>query len=123
MGKIKKQIEIVGLRKSKKLEALFDSGADVNYVRKEFSDGDSIDNLGFIRYHQYIPIKMGDSRFKRGEIIAFPKLVIDENSIEKLDMTVLASMPHDVVIGHYLMQRLGIILNMKEEKIEYGRSV
>ncbi len=34
MGTIKEEIELVGTRKSKRIIALFDSGAHRNYIRK-----------------------------------------------------------------------------------------
>ncbi len=43
-----KEIEIIGLKGSKKLEALSDSGAGGNFVREIFRDGVSVQDLGFI---------------------------------------------------------------------------
>jgi hypothetical protein len=111
MGKIKKEIEIVGLKGSKKVEALFDSGAGGNVVRQIFSDGVSAEDLGFTKYRFPGKIRLGDNRFKRAEFIAFPKLVIDNVPVEKPEMAIMKDLPYDVIIGAYLMQSIGIILN------------
>ena len=119
MGKIKKEIEIIGLQGSKKLEALFDSGAGGNFVRQIFSDGVSAEDLGFIKYRLFKKIRLGDNRIIKAESIAFPKLVIDNVPVEKPEMMVMKSLPCDVILGVYLMQRMGINLKLREEQIEW----
>jgi len=122
MGKIKKEIEIVGSKRSKKIEALFDSGANVNVVRSIFSDGVSAEDLGFTKYRSPGKIRLGDNRLKKTEFIEFPKLIIDNVSVEKPEMAVMKGLPCDVIIGAYLMQRVGINLNLTEEQIEWKES-
>jgi len=122
MGKIEKEIEIVGQKEKKKLKALFDSGADTNYVRTEFSDGISAEELGFIRYRTFRRIKLGDGRYNLGEVVTFPQLIIDDVSIEKPEMIIMKGLPYDAVIGAFLMQQLRITLNMGEEQVEWEES-
>jgi hypothetical protein len=119
MGYIKKEIEIIGLNRSKKLEALFDSGAGGNFVREIFRDGVSAEDLGFIRYRTTKKITLADSRTKIAEIVAFPKLVIDNVPIEKPEMLVMKDLSYDVILGSYLMQRMGINLRLRKEQIEW----
>lgn len=122
MGYIKKEIEIVGLKRSKKLEALFDSGAGGNFVREIFRDGVNTEDLGFIRYRIFGKIRLVDSRIRKAEIIAFPKLIIDGVSVEKAEMMVMKNLPCDIILGSYLMQSMGINLKLREEQIEWEES-
>lgn len=122
MGKITKEIEIIGLKGKKKLEALFDSGSGGNHVRLILSDGVSIEDLGFVKYRSFRKIGTGDNRLIKAEIIAFPKILIDGVTIEKVEMDVIKSLPEDVILGRNLMQRIGINLNFKKEQIEWEKS-
>lgn len=122
MGKITKEVEIVGLKSNKKLEALFDSGSGGSFIRQIFSDGVHIEDLGFTKYRSFRKIRTGDNSRIKAEIIAFPKILIDSVTIEKLEMGVIKSMPVDVILGADIMQRVGINLNFKKEQIEWEKS-
>jgi hypothetical protein len=62
---------------------------------------------------------LGNGRIKPAEIIAFPKLLIDNITVEKPEMLVMRNIPYDLIIGAYLMQRMKINLKMKGEQIEF----
>lgn len=118
---IKKEIEIIGLKRSKELEALFDSGAGRNYIRKTFRDGDKAEDLGVIGYRITRKIRLADNRIVLGESIAFPKLVVENVPFEKPEMIVMKELVCDVILGSYFMQKLGINLMMGRKQIEWER--
>ena len=118
MGLIREEIELVGVEKSKKIAALFDSGARRNYIKRRFEDGESVDDIGFHVYEGVHEAVLADEstakgirvRFKelrmRGRVVANPQFVILENLVE------------DMIIGAGFMQEFGIVLDPPRESLE-----
>lgn len=118
MGEIREEIEITGIRKSKKIVALFDSGAQRNYIRKILEDGDRVDeNIGFhIFYGIHNPI-LANTDVTVGERVKFKKIHIKERSFEDPEFIVMEKLFVDAIIGSKLMQKLGIILDLPNKRI------
>jgi hypothetical protein len=118
MGFIREEIELVGVEKSKRIAALFDSGARRNYIRRRFEDGESVDDIGFHVYEGEHEAVLADEstakglrvRFKelrmRGRVMANPQFVILENLVE------------DMIIGSGFMQEFGVVLDPPRESLE-----
>ena len=118
MGFIREEIELVGIEESKRISALFDSGARRNYIRRRFEDGESVDDIGFHFYEGLHQAVLADEstakglrvRFKelrmRGRVMANPQFVILENLVE------------DMIIGSGFMQEFGVVLDPPRESLE-----
>ena len=50
MGAIREEVKLIGTLKTKKIIALFDTGAYRNYIKRELSDGEIVDSIGFHIY-------------------------------------------------------------------------
>ena len=121
MGQIIKEIILVGSKnKHKKLKALFDTGAQRNFISKTFSDSETIYDIGVVEYLGEDTIILPEGSQHIGQIIKLNTLII--NDVEKIqpkfflwDMKMC-----DVIIGAKLMQELKIILDPSTKKISFG---
>ena len=117
LGFIREEVRIVGTRKAKTFLALFDTGAYRNYIKRELSDGDSVNSIGLKIYEGEHYTVLADLSQIRGERIRFDEMVI-RNSCEKDPMfIVMDDLYEDVIIGALSMQKLCIGLDPKTEKI------
>lgn len=117
MGYIRQEIEIVGDRKAKKVEALFDTGAFRNYVKRVFFDQDSLDEIGFRVYAvpDYAILANGTS--VPGERVSFNEIRIEGVVSKNATFLMVDSLWEDVIIGAELMQELHIIPIPQLERI------
>ena len=63
--------------------------SECSVVRQIFSDCVSAEDLSFTKYRFPGKIRLGDNRIKRTEFVEFPKLVIDNVTVEKPEMAVM----------------------------------
>ncbi len=119
MGFIKEFVEIVGTKKGKNLQALFDSGAGRNYIRREFKSGESVENIGYYYSEGIIfnPILADGSKVK-GEKVRFKEIKIYEFSVNDPEFIIMDNLIEDVIIGVFFMQNSSISLDPPNEKIE-----
>lgn len=122
MGKIFKEIGLLGAKnKFIKLQALFDSGAEHNYIAERFSDGSSIYDLGILELKEKQPVMFANGTDTDGRMIKLKLLKIDgiapipEPTFCLFDMTMC-----DVIIGAKLMQELKIILKPTSHEIFFA---
>ncbi len=121
MGLIIKEVGLLGSKNQyKRLMALFDTGATHNYISKNFSNDETIDDIGIIEYLDKKPIffPTGD-KIEDCNIINIKLLKIDNVSIEQPEFFLL-DMMYDVVIGAKLMQKLKIVLNPSIKEINFS---
>ena len=122
MGLIIKEIGLLGSKNSyKKLKALFDTGATRNYISKEFSNKETIDDIGVVTFRDKGPVIFPDGNEKEGEIINLKLLKIDGVPIENPEFFLFDMKMYDVIIGAKLMQELKIILNPSIKQISFGQ--
>ena len=118
MGMIKEEVEITGIRKSKMIVALFDSGAERNYIRKILEDGNRVDeDIGF---HIFLGIHrpiLANTDIADGEKVIFKKIYIKERSIEEVEFIIMEKLFVEAIIGAKLMQKLGISLDLSNKRI------
>ncbi len=121
MGKIFKEIGLLGAKnKFIKIKALFDTGAEHNYIAEIFSDGSSIYDLGILELKEKQPVIFPNGTDIDGMMIKLKLLKIDgiqpipEPTFCLFDMKMC-----DVIIGAKLMQQLGIILNPSKKEISF----
>ena len=117
MGFIKHDIEIVGSRKSKKLVALFDSGAYRNYMRKVLIDGEAADDIGFHIFEgtRYSILANGESA--AGDWVRFKELRVGQHRLKEPRFVLMESLIWDAIIGVEVMQELRITLDPPHERI------
>jgi hypothetical protein len=117
MGIIKEEIEIVGARKSKKMTALFDTGAYRNYIRKEFENCDKAEDIGFHVFEGVHRAILANGHIAIGERVRFKEIRIREHNFNEPYFVIMENLIEDVIVGVDLMQRLGVILDPPNEKI------
>jgi len=117
MGTIREVIEIIGTRKSKKLLALFDSGADRNYIRTELEDGDRAEHIGFHIFEGTHRAILANGDIATGERVRFKEIRIKERSSKEPSFVIMENLIEDIIIGVELMQQLGITLDPPNERI------
>lgn len=117
MGSIREEVRIVGTFKTKSITALFDTGAYRNYIRKQLSDGDTVESIGFDRYEGEHDILLADASKIKGERIRFKELEIKGLSEKVPEFIMMENLLEDVIIGVHLMQKLCISPDPLSEKI------
>lgn len=117
MGAIRDHIEIIGTQKSKEIMALFDSGAYRNYIREKLSDGETVENIGFPTYEGIHKAILANGDIAIGKKVRFKKLCIRGHTVEEPEFIIMEDLYEDVIIGTELMQKLGIALDLPNEKI------
>lgn len=118
MGRIRQEVKLKGIWKSKNINVLFDTGAYRNYIKNELSDGEKIDSIGFHIYEGLHRVIFADGRQVNGEKVRFKELYINTINIKEPEFIVMEDLTEDAIIGVKLMQEFGIIPNPLSEKIE-----
>lgn len=118
MGAIREEIEIVGVRKSKKIFALFDSGAYRNYIKRELADGENVEDIGFHIFEGTHKARVANGGIVEVEKVRFREIRIRDLSIREPEFFIMDDLIEEVVVGVHLMQNLGIHLDPPNEKIE-----
>lgn len=101
MGFVKDKVEIFGTKKGKNLQALFDSVAGRNYIRRKFKESEGVDDVSYFV-------------FKRG----FKEIKIKDFSVNNQEFVIMDNLIEDIVIDVFFMQNLCISLDQPNEKIE-----
>lgn len=117
MGLIKDEIEIIGMKKRKKISALFDSGAYRNYIKKNLKDGDSPESIGFHIFEGEHKAILANGVTAYGERVGFREICIRKQNMKEPKFVIMENLLADVIIGVELMQKLGITLDPPNEKI------
>ena len=78
MGIIREEIEIVGIKKSKKVLALFDSGAYRNYIKMKLEDGDGPEDIGFHIFEGTHTVILANEDTVVGEKVGFKEVRIKD---------------------------------------------
>lgn len=78
MGKIYRKIKVLGSNnKFKTLNALFDTGADSNYIAEKFKDGSSVHDLGIIEFEEKREVVFPNGSHMVGQMIKLKLLKIE----------------------------------------------
>jgi len=117
MGAIREEIEIIGMKKSKKILALFDSGAYRNYIKMKLEDGDGPEDIGFHTFEGEHKVILANGDTTVGEKVAFKEVRIKEHNIKEPRFVIMENLIEDVIIGVKLMQKLKITLDPPNKKI------
>ena len=117
MGAINEVIEIIGTRKSKKISALFDSGAYRNYIKRELGDGDRAEDIGFHIFEGTHRAILANGNIAVGERVRFKEIHVKECSVKEPRFVIMENLIEDIIIGVKLMQKLGITLDPPNERI------
>lgn len=111
MGRIREEVELVGERKSKKIKALFDSGANRCFLRPNI-----IEEIGG-KYTGWEPIiKIADGKHVKVKEVELNSVKVLESERPYARIYALEGLPEEMLIGQDAMQELGVILEMREEK-------
>lgn len=122
MGTIREEIEITGTRKSKRISALFDSGAYRNYIKKELEDGDRAENIGFHIFEGTHRAILANGEIAVGERVRFKEIRIKEHGVNEPRFVIMENLIEDMIIGVALMQKLGITLDLPNERLEVSKN-
>jgi hypothetical protein len=117
MGLIREEIELVGVEKSKKIAALFDSGARRNYIRRRFEDGESVDDIGFHVYEGAHEAVLADESTAKGVRVRFKELRMRGRVVANPQFVILENLVEDMIIGAGFMQEFGIVLDPPNESL------
>ncbi len=117
MGIIRQKIEIIGLRKSKNIEARFDSGAFRNYLRNELEDEDTPEDIGFHTYEGKDNAILANQVIAVCERVRFEQLIINGKIINNPMFEIMEDMLEYAIIGAETMQELGITVDFKNDKM------
>ncbi|MFB0556528.1 MAG: aspartyl protease family protein [Dehalococcoidia bacterium] len=117
MGNIREEVELVGTLKSKRLLALFDSGAYRNYVRRTLTDGENIEDVGFHIFEGTHNAILANGDVATGERVRFREARIKQCKVNEPEFIIMDNLLEDMIVGVRLMQRLGILLDPLDEKI------
>lgn len=122
MGKIYKEIGLLGAKnKFIKIKALFDTGAEHNYIARVFKDKGSIYDLGILEFMEKRPVVFPNGTDIEGRMIKLKLLKIEgimpisEPKFCLFDMTMC-----DVIIGAELMQELNMVLHPTSHEIFFA---
>ncbi|MEM0134682.1 MAG: aspartyl protease family protein [Thermoplasmatales archaeon] len=123
MGEIYHKLQINGNRKSVKVDALFDTGSFYNVINYELFDGVSPFEIGVESYNEkgakvFI---VGSNEKNTFGVITFKSISVDNFTTEDLRFTTFA-LTHigcDVIIGHPLMQYFGMIIDLKNDIVQF----
>ncbi len=119
MGEIYFPLTINGNRSSAKLMALLDTGSIHNVIGYELPDGRLTFDIGFEIYDERgaTNIETINGEPQTLGTIQFKSIEIEEVMITDPRFTTfaLAKIGDEAVIGHPLMQYLGMILNLKND--------
>lgn len=121
MGELYQEMEINGNITSAKVKAFLDTGSTFNIIRYEFSDGTIVFNIGIEMYDpEGAEILLPDTDKKTiygtvtfKSISVFGITVIDP----RFTTFALMNIADDVIIGHPLMQYLGMVLNFNKDSV------
>lgn len=117
MGIIREHIELVGLSGAKTIRALFDSGADRNYVKRRLADGEDAADIGFHVYEGIHRAILANGSVAVGERVRFRELRIRGRRAYDPVFVIMDDLIEDAIIGVRLMQELGIALDVPNETI------
>jgi hypothetical protein len=120
MGEIHYNIQINGRRLKPTLNALLDTGSSFNVLGYELPDGHLAFQVGEENYDsEGVEILIPDTVEKQiFGTLTFESIIIGGFTITNPRFTTFALMKiaDDAIIGHPLMQYLGMILNLREDK-------
>lgn len=118
MGFILQDVELVGSRKNKTVNALFDSGAFTNYIRSRLDDGETPDDIGFPTFVG-TDLILADGSLAKGSRIVFREIHIQHLSLPQPSFVMMDARTYELIIGAELMQTLGITLDFPRERVIY----
>lgn len=123
MGEIRAKIELIGYNKSRYLDALLDSGAYRNYIKKEFNDGRSIQDIGYHTINEDFYVTLADGTEKKAIRARVKGLKIDEAIYQEPEIIIVDNLSDaDIILGYLIMQELDIVLFPDEERYEVRRA-
>lgn len=117
MGIIRDNVSITGTSQQVSLIALFDTGADYNVIRPRLSNGMTIDELGVFEYYpEYVPILMpGENEGLEARLYDYAVFKWIDIYKQRISFPgfVLMETGDDLLLGHGIMQQLGIRLDLE----------
>lgn len=122
MGAIREEIEIVGVRKSKRIQALFDSGAYHNYIKRELTDGENVEDIGFHIFEGVHKARVANGGIVEVEKVRFKEIKIKNCSEKEPEFFIMDDLIEEAIVGVHLMQNFGIHLDPPNERIELMRT-
>ena len=117
MGRVSKTIELFGVYKSKKIEAMFDTGAKNNFLPSIFKDGETIEELGFKEFFGTHSFFMANESITKGDIVQFNEIRIDNLKIKDPIFVILDQLVEDAIVGTKLMQDNQAIIRLGEDTV------
>lgn len=97
---------------------MFDTGAFRNYVKRELSDGQTVDDIGYHVFEGMHRVILANGEIATGERIRFREVKIKGRKATEPQFIVLDNLVEDTIIGVHMMQKLGIILDPARETID-----
>jgi len=120
MGRILKEVILVGSKNTKKkITALFDTGAEYNYISNEFKDESSLDDIGIMAFGRKEPVIFPNGDTQPTRIVRLKSLEINGTITNNPEFRSFNMKLVDMIIGAKLMQRLGIILKPCNKEIKF----
>ncbi|EQB69316.1 MAG: hypothetical protein AMDU5_GPLC00004G0286 [Thermoplasmatales archaeon Gpl] len=125
MGELYYEIELNGNRNKAKVQAFLDTGSTYNIIGYELSDGSPTLNIGVETYSSkgaeiLLPNTEKEQTFGT---VRFKSITISGFTITdpKFTTFTLMRIGEEAIIGHPLMQYLGMILNLRKDKATITR--
>ena len=112
MGEINQSVQIGSYGRWFRVNALFDSGADMSYIKLSLAK-----KINAPIYSK-VKTRLGDGSELQGYLSQINVKI--KNRIGLSDVIVVHKLDGDLILGQDWMQKNDIILNMKKEKFTYG---
>lgn len=112
MGEIRQSVEVGHYGKWIRVNAIFDSGAEISFLNKRIAD-----KINAPQYSQVSTI-LGDGRKTKGYLSQINVKI--QNRVGLADVIIIEGLDGDLLIGQDWMQKNDIVLDMRDEKFRYG---
>ena len=111
MGRIYEEVELIGFKKTKVVKALFDTGASRGLIHPE-----TVKELGVVYTGWEPEIKTADNRFVRVKELELKAIRVFGYERPKPRLYEVSELPEEVIIGLDMMQELGVVIEVREER-------
>ena len=112
MGEIKQNLKIIGLKGIMRVDAIFDSGATMSYIKQSIAEKIGLKDLGKVTY------EMPNGKEEEGYMSSM--IVVIRNRSAPTQIIISPTLKDDLILGQNFLQYNDIILNFKKDKFRFG---
>lgn len=117
MDEIRLNVEIRGVISVTHVDALFDTGAQSNYLRRQLASGEDVDKVGICAYRGKREVKLADGTLVYGDAIAFPSMRFLRRRVVEPAFILLGDLKDEAVIGYRTMKALDLHLRPRIDRV------